>query len=300
MLDALLDRHHQLRRNGYLAIPLIGKIPPMKSWQLLTSINADMLRLWMQAWPAARNIGCLCRYMPTIDVDIFDADAATAVEDIISAEFCERGAILVRIGKAPKRAIIFKVDQQPYRKITVPLVSPHGAKGEKVELLCDGQQVVVDGIHPDTGAAYRWFGGTPLDVPRAELPYLDEAAAHKLVDAVVKVLTGEFGYTTPSRSIATGRGVGNGTVVRSGEDGWRDLVAGILSGSPLHDSIRDLASKLIAGGLNAGATTHLLGALVELSETSHDQRWETRYRSVPRLVDSAVQKYRRPATSHQR
>jgi hypothetical protein len=154
MLDALLDRRQRLRQLGYLPLPLHGKTPPLLKWQTYTVISSEMLKLWtLQVWPTASNTGCLTRYMPAIDIDILHEEAARAVEDMISAEFCERGVVLVRVGRAPKRAIIFKTDA-PYKKITVPLTSPHGSKEEKIELLADGQQIVVDGIHPDTGKPY--------------------------------------------------------------------------------------------------------------------------------------------------
>ena len=56
------------------------------------------------------------------------------------------GKILIRIGNAPKRAIPFQT-AKPFKKIAVDLVAPNGDTSQKIELMCDGQQVVVDG-HP--------------------------------------------------------------------------------------------------------------------------------------------------------
>ena len=61
--------------------------------------------------------------------------------------FEERGCILPRIGKPPKRAIPFRT-ADPFAKITANLIAADGSTGEKIEFLCDGQQVVVAGIHP--------------------------------------------------------------------------------------------------------------------------------------------------------
>lgn len=92
---------------------------------------------------------------------------------------------------SPKRAILFRTDT-PFRKITAPLIAPNGINDERIEFLADGQLVVVDGIHPDTRAPYRWFGGVPWDIARDQLPYLHPHEAQQLVEDIVKILIGEF------------------------------------------------------------------------------------------------------------
>ena len=93
-------------------------------------------------------------------------EAAEAVEALARDRFEEKGYILLRIGKAPKRAILFRTDA-PFKKIQEFLISPDGSK-EKIELLGDGQQLIVDGIHPDTGKPYAWFGGKPTETKRED------------------------------------------------------------------------------------------------------------------------------------
>jgi hypothetical protein len=78
-----------------------------------------------QVWPDAINTGALTRNTPTLDLDIMHEPAAVAVEEFIGEYFEERGPILVRFGKAPKRAILFPTDT-PFRKITAPLIAPNG------------------------------------------------------------------------------------------------------------------------------------------------------------------------------
>jgi Bifunctional DNA primase/polymerase, N-terminal len=159
-LDARTQRRQQLRANGYMPLPLFGKAPPLKEWQKLTVISRDMITLWSKVWPDAINTGCLTRSMPTLDLDILNEEAARAIEELTRERFEERGWFLVRIGKPPKRAIIFRTIT-PFRKITAPLIAPNGINDEKIELLGDGQQLVVDGIHPETKQPYRWHGGEP-------------------------------------------------------------------------------------------------------------------------------------------
>ena len=66
----------------------------------------------------------------------------------------ERGYVLMRIGRPPKRAFLFRTDE-PFNKIAINFVARNGGAAEKLEFLGDGQQVVVAGIHPDTSKPYR-------------------------------------------------------------------------------------------------------------------------------------------------
>ena len=115
-----------------------------------------------------------------------------AVEEFVRDAFGERGTVMIRIGRPPKRAIPFRTSK-PFRKITAPLSSPLGGDTEKIELLADGQQVAVAGEHPETRKPYCWHGGAPWHVPRADLPYLTEDEARALVDNAVSILA-DFGY----------------------------------------------------------------------------------------------------------
>jgi hypothetical protein len=294
MTDALIEartqRRLQLRARGYLPLPLYGKAPPLKSWQQLTVISREMIELWGKAWPDARNTGCLTRYMPALDLDIMHEPAAVAVEDYTRERYEERGWFLVRIGKAPKRAIVFRTIE-PFKKITVNLIAPNGSTGDKIEFMADGQQIVMDGIHPDTAQAYRWFGGVPWDIPHSDLPYIHDHEAHQLVDGVANVLA-DFGYQRARATAITSNGgtPRHGDAKPQGEDAWQQHIGNILTGANFHDPINKLAS-MIAAGMNSGSTVHLLSALVQLSQAPHDARWEARYRDIPRAVDSAFRKY---------
>jgi Bifunctional DNA primase/polymerase, N-terminal len=284
MIAALIERRMQLRARGYMPIPLHGKIPPMKEWQKLTAISPTMLKLWSESWRDATNTGLLTRYAPVLDIDIYNEPAAIAIEEFVSSRFEDSGTILVRIGMPPKRAIPFRTDA-PFKKITVNLVAPKPTEGEKIELLCDGQQLAIDGIHPDTKQPYRWHGGVPWDVARTELPCLNEQEARQLVDDVVGILIADFNYrrAAPAPSSNGGRA--------GGEEGWKHHLDNIRHGRSLHDSITRVAAALIKSGMHRGVAVHLLQALVELSDASHDERWEARFRDIPRAIDTARQKY---------
>jgi hypothetical protein len=280
-----------LVRMGYTPLPLFAKVPAMKKWQEIANVSHEMISMWAKTWPTARNTGILSEHTPAIDLDIYNQPAAIACEDFVRERCEERGTIMVRIGKPPKRLIAFRT-LDPFPKITANFV---GERGEKVELLASGQQFAAHGIHPDIGQPYRWHGGEPWTIAHNDLPYLHPNEAQQLVADVVKILTTEFGYQRARSATKRGSTVGNSngsSPVAGGEDHWHALIDNIQHGRALHDSIRDLAGMLVASGMSSGAATHLLAALVELSEVPHDTRWDARYRDVPRAIDSAVQKFR--------
>jgi hypothetical protein len=295
------ERRHQLVVAGFCPLPLFGKEPPVKGkhnakrglggWQNLENVTDEMIEMWSRTWPDARNTGVLTRLTPTLDLDILNEEAVRTIEDYVRERYEEGGHILVRIGKPPKRAILFRTIE-PFSKIVANVVAPTGS-AEKVELLADGQQVVVAGIHPDTKRPYTWHGGEPGQIANGELPYIREEEARALVDDIVDLLVRDFNYTrAPERPKKQRKDNGaDPTEPGTGAVDWQYLIDNIREGRALHDSLRDLAAKLIASGTSAGAAVNQLRALMEGSTAPHDARWKERFDEIPRLVDSA-EKYR--------
>jgi hypothetical protein len=279
------DVRLRLLRAGFAPIPVEGKRPPMPEWQKHTTTNPDEIRLWDKAWHLATNTGILTRLAPTIDIDIADEAAAEAVEALAREHFEERGNILVRVGKAPKRAIPLRTDA-PFPKQARSLRAPNGTE-HKIEILCDGQQVVVFGIHPETRRPYSWHGGEPGETKCEDLPYCNADHAKGFLDAVVALLVAEFGYSAaanrPERKAEGGNGQG-------GHADWGYLIANIQAGRELHDSSTVLAAKLLRSGMGAGAVVNYLRAAFEASSAPKDERWQARYDDIPRDVESARKK----------
>jgi archaellum biogenesis ATPase FlaH len=106
-----------------------------------------------------------------VDIDCMDAD---------KAHICAQTATEIlgpsdnRVGRKPKRAKLYRVSEPvPYSRITFD--------GGHVEVLSDGKQLVVHGIHPATGLPYEW----PRGVPRYEdLPIVDGALVAKYMAAL--------------------------------------------------------------------------------------------------------------------
>ena len=70
---------------------------------------------------------------------------------------------------------------------TPVFISPDGVE-HKVEILGDGQQYIVDGIHPDTGKPYRWTGHALWETPRADLPELTADMAADIIREATAIL----------------------------------------------------------------------------------------------------------------
>jgi hypothetical protein len=181
----------RLHRAGFDPLPLQGKHPAPKEWQKKADANDDEIKSWGRFYPYATNTGILNRRAPVIDVDILNPDAAEAVEDLARCHFEERGPILVRFGKPPKRAILLRTEE-PFKHSHIDLIASNGVGG-LIELRCDGNQTVVFGTHPDTHRPYTWHGGVPGDIKLEELPYISAAEARAFLEKAALVVR-DFGY----------------------------------------------------------------------------------------------------------
>ena len=236
----------------------------------------------------------LTQFTPACDIDILDQEAAEACELLIRDRFGDTGSLLVRFGLRPKRMMLFQT-AKAFKKIAVALIAANGDTRQKIEFMCDGQQVVVDGIHPDTRQPYEWVGGVLGDIKRVDLPCINEAEAKALVRDLVELLIAEHGYKIAPGSAALP--VTNGhddeyePLIQPRADDWLLLINNILDGASLHDSVRDLAAKLVAGGMKGGATVNLVRGLLAQSRTPRDDRYYDRLHEIPGLVSSAERKF---------
>jgi 8-oxo-dGTP pyrophosphatase MutT (NUDIX family) len=226
----------------------------------------------------ASNTGALTRLMPTLDIDILNPEAAEA---LARERFEERGFVLVRIGKPPKRAIPFRTDE-PFDKITGNVIAPNGDQ-QKIEFLCDGQQVVVDGIHPETGKPYAWHGGTLGVIKHDELPYIRADEAHQLAAAIVALLVDKHGY---QRKEERKRSTGAATVnsgQSNGRTDWSQFFDNLID----HDQLTAFAMALLRSGMNDGATVNFLRDAVADLQNVDEARRQRRLDEIPGMVSSA-------------
>jgi hypothetical protein len=193
MMQPIFDIRLAMIICGYVVIPVIGKRPPLVGWQDIESASRETLEAWGRDYPGASNTGIVTKLTPTLDIDLRNEPAAIAAENMARGRFGGRGTILVRVGCSPKRAIPFRTTT-PFKKLDVRFVAPEGVKPDKLEFLGDGQQFVANGIHPDTGGEYVWFGGDPGTVKREDLPEISAEEAEQLQNDVAAMLVRDFGY----------------------------------------------------------------------------------------------------------
>jgi hypothetical protein len=186
-----MDRAHvhrlALLGGGYVPIPLNGKHPTNAAWQSDVAPDESEIASWKTTCGNAFNTGILTKWTPAIDIDVTDEAVANAIAEH-AAELVDEGTpLLMRFGKYPKRAILFRTDE-PFDKVrTSDFASPDGAT-HHVEILCDGQQLAAFGRHPETGNEYEWPKGAPGSIRQSELPLLNKAMAKQFVDAAADIM----------------------------------------------------------------------------------------------------------------
>jgi hypothetical protein len=179
--------------NGYNPTPLIGKKPLLEAWTRFVADTAMVERWGNQGI----GTGMVTATTPVIDADIEDQQAAELVEQTIRG--CVGGEILVRVGQFPRRAIPLRTDE-PFRKIVRRFTAPDGST-HKIEVLGDGQQLAIAGIHPDTNKPFAWRGGrSPVNTPRAALPLVTEAEVIAILDLCAEQLRTKLGWTEQAAS----------------------------------------------------------------------------------------------------
>ena len=152
------------------------------------------LRDWA-GWDAG--IGLQGRKYPGLDIDVEQGSVADAIE---TSALLELGQAPARFGRGSRRLLVYAGDGLAKRRLAFRLPGrPEGPAGEllgrdtlpddapqrpdgdpllldagdaadepgtvhAVELLAQGQQYVVEGIHPKTGKPYWWRDGSPVEV----------------------------------------------------------------------------------------------------------------------------------------
>jgi hypothetical protein len=184
-----------LLANSYQPIPVVGKAAYLTGWSSIIPTEA-IIRDWEQSRPNEQGTGILTRKTPAIDIDIKDEAIADELEAHLRKFFNGKGRLMRRVGEPPKRAFLFRTET-PFDKLQEKFVAPEPGKfldkngkeyEHKLEILCDGQQLVVDGIHPDTGKPYTWADGVPWEVPREDLPPLTQGQAQAWLDEAKALL----------------------------------------------------------------------------------------------------------------
>jgi hypothetical protein len=207
-MSVFYDRAMALKSRGYTVVPIKrgSKAPKIDGWQHTEFTERQLHTMSLNGY-AEGNIGINTRYTPAVDIDVTDEDMAQLLEEWLLMQFGDTG---VRVGKFPKRLLIFRTDK-PYKKLQSTFMKD-GVK-HKLEILGDGQQFVAYGEHPDTHKDYEWTSfDQPLDTEVADLPLLTWEKAVEVIEAFEQMCT-QAGWT----QVSSTRGQ------ESGEGGLEDM-----------------------------------------------------------------------------
>ena len=162
------------------------KSPVAKSWQ-----RGETTQVLLRLDETATNTGILATGLRVLDVDVDDADRGALVFELAERNL-PPGAMVRRRQGSSRFALIYRAAVGSPSKISIR--GPHGV----VEVLGDGQQVMVDGVHP-SGAAIEWLNDrSPATVPVIDLPVVTEGKIAAFLEACGPLLGAATGVTTQS------------------------------------------------------------------------------------------------------
>lgn len=133
-------------------------------------------------WPESARIAAGC--VIGIDIDALDAGVSAQIEGLAKRLLGNTSA--VRIGRAPKRLLVYRA-AQPFA----------GFKYPPIEVLGLGQQFIAYGIHPDTGQAGDWPVESLADL-NGDLPAITEAQAREFAQEAYVLIPAALRPKTPS------------------------------------------------------------------------------------------------------
>jgi hypothetical protein len=177
---------HGLLRNGFTPTPLNFKRPILNNWTG-RRVDKEVIDSWGEM---GNGTGAVCGTTAGFDFDFLDAEGVRIVLKIMREMFC--GVFLERTGMPPK-VLVPVHTPEPFKKIIKKFTAPDG-KVHKIELLCDGQQFVVEGTHPDTGEAYTWKDLSLYKVALTHLPIVTEERAREFIDRCAVELKSKLGW----------------------------------------------------------------------------------------------------------
>ncbi|MDP2518730.1 DUF3987 domain-containing protein [Shimia thalassica] len=200
------DGQEYWEKPTYLDPKNFGKAPGellQGEWALRTNwTNRPLTQAELQPCDAAgASAGLLCGDLyGGLDLDALDPALAAAWHQHV----CQRlPTALHRIGQAPKRMIPFRVSGDPVRKTSRRL--RRGDDVAVLEIIGQGAQFVLSGLHPATHAPYHWQYGTGLPVgPQVDaLPVLTADQAGVIFDELINIAEG-MGWEADRKKSAKG------------------------------------------------------------------------------------------------
>lgn len=167
-----------LIEKGYEILPIKenSKRPQDRGWTT-NEYNESWIDKAITNGHANCGIGIKTKFTPAVDIDTDIGEIQDKIFDYCREKF---GADFIRWGRRP--LLVFKTET-PFKKITSKKF--YDAKGEKhqVEILAEGQQFVLKGVHPESHKAYETNGDIPT---RDSLPQITEKIAIDIINFAEK------------------------------------------------------------------------------------------------------------------
>ena len=208
---------------------------------------------------------------PTLDADILNEDAAVAIEELVREHYEEarlrpgahRAAAETRVPVPHRRAV-----HEDRSSTSSPATA---ARPRSSNSSATGSKSSSPAFIPTRSKPYRWHGGEPGPIAREDLPYIREAEARELIERAAELLVAEFGYVRAAerprqKKTHQRRRDGAAAAPRTGN------ICSTASAPARRCTtrLRDLAAKLVASGMEAGAAVNFLRALMESSSAPRD------------------------------
>ena len=175
---SFLEHALALHANGYTVVPIRPgeKRPGEEGWVQMRP-SEKQIKKWAAGEYKNGNVGINTHGCPAVDIDVYDEAFALSFADYV---IDKTGATCVRVGRAPKRLIMFRTDE-PFRKLQATYTD--GKTAHKLEILGTGQQFVAYGVHPETKKDYAWVDLEEPDFVEIDsLPELSLEAAQELLE----------------------------------------------------------------------------------------------------------------------
>jgi hypothetical protein len=214
--------------NGYAVIPIMpgSKVPgrfrngewgPYPDWarhcdRPTKPFEVDIWRRWPDC-----GVGIACGSAVGIDIDVLDGEPAVQLAALAASMLGETPC--VRIGRAPKRILVYRA--------AAPFA---GRKRHPLEVLARGQQFVAYATHPETGRPYEWPEESLVDTPLSRLPEVDEAGCHAFLEAAARLVPDEMRANSIQVNLPTSAWRGP-----SDPKGTREAIASALAWLPNDD-----------------------------------------------------------------
>jgi putative DNA primase/helicase len=133
----------------------------------------------------ALNIAVLTGEVVALDLDIDDQELVDQAAHLVEREVGPTP--LIRQGRVPKLAFFYRA-AAPFKKIRTAEMKLYDDRKVMAEALGEGQSILIDGVHAETGRSYRWLDQHPLDVPLSGLPSITEECARALIEEIERLL----------------------------------------------------------------------------------------------------------------